>query len=301
MFICIEGADKTGKSTLAQELAKAYNLKYVHFGKPSSDPAKDYINFLKNLKEPTVCDRFYVGELIYGPILRGKHSLTTLDRLTIERLCRSKQMILIHADTPIHIANKRLEVSTQEEAVDVTLNEKAAAMFKEVIPTCNIEYKLNYYAFTRDCIEDLIMNLNSMLEDMPLGNPYCKGIGTTNSAKIAFVGDKINQNVTRFNLPFDTGMSSKFLADCLKSANVPEKLVYICNSDTLTALEIQYLNKTPTLWVSLGKNADNILTNFNIKHTKIHHPQYVKRFHYKNHYFYLDQLSSLNNKLNELL
>ena len=61
MIIVVEGADKTGKTTLAKDLADHLGWEYKHFGPPGPDPALDYVTFLRDLKTPVVCDRFFLG------------------------------------------------------------------------------------------------------------------------------------------------------------------------------------------------------------------------------------------------
>src|ERR1700675_809922 len=106
MLAVIEGADKTGKTTLAKAIAKQLGYKYIHFSAPKGPPADEYIDFLLALKRPTVCDRFHLGELVYGPLLRGKAGLTPLQLATIERVMRLKQTIVIHAITDMKLANR---------------------------------------------------------------------------------------------------------------------------------------------------------------------------------------------------
>ena len=78
--IVLEGPDCAGKTTLAKELEKC-GYRYIHNGPPGNNPYIDYSNQLihAGYSGPTVFDRLHVGEMVYGPILRG-HSRITMDQ-----------------------------------------------------------------------------------------------------------------------------------------------------------------------------------------------------------------------------
>jgi hypothetical protein len=90
MHIVIEGPDCSGKTTLANQLCEMLSFEYRHEGPPPADTnLKDYYcGELAMLSEPTIIDRFALGERVYGPILRGK------DRLGEEGLLKVQQVML---------------------------------------------------------------------------------------------------------------------------------------------------------------------------------------------------------------
>jgi energy-coupling factor transporter ATP-binding protein EcfA2 len=90
--IIIEGPDGAGKTTLARQLAHLTGKAYHHEGPPPANPFQHYMNLLLR-NEPTVFDRLFEGENIYGPILRGASGLTFEET----RLLRSAT--LVHART----------------------------------------------------------------------------------------------------------------------------------------------------------------------------------------------------------
>lgn len=73
----IEGPDGAGKTTLARQLAKDYDLEYHHEGPPPTDKVTQYyINLLLDAKDKRIIfDRLALGEMVYGPILRGRNAL----------------------------------------------------------------------------------------------------------------------------------------------------------------------------------------------------------------------------------
>lgn len=298
MFIIIEGADKTGKTTLANAIVKKFGFKYVHFGKPKKRAATEYAEYLLSTNEDQVCDRFHLGELVYGPIFRGGAAIDDVEFATIERLLRLKQTILIQTTTDVTLANKRLAVSTQDEAVDSDQNQVAIRGFKQVIKRSNVQHIIKYDGSNYENLNEILRKLAALkvqIDDaQSVVSHFCTGIGTPVGKKIVFVGDEVNKNVTWLNLPFDKGLSSEFLLDSMKKARVPERLVYICNSNTLTQREVNFLQTTgKTLFIALGQKATIKLYELGVKHHSLPHPQYVKRFQWKNKGQYTKDLKSI--------
>jgi hypothetical protein len=289
MLIVIEGADKTGKTTLAKAVAKQLGYEYVHFSAPKGPPADEYIDFLLALKKPTVCDRFHLGELVYGPMLRGKAGLTPLELVTIERVMRLRQTVVVHAVTDPRLANRRLVVSKEHEVVNQDQNLAAAGRFAEVVPRTNAGPVLRYDGSSMDNLNAVVRKLAMIDASADRGMSYT-GIGTVTGRKLVFVGEQVNKNVTWRGLPFDRGASSQFLLDVFTAASIPEKAVYICNADRLTGEEAKQLRQGPTVFVALGAKASKKLTELGISHSALPHPQYVKRFHWKRQSEYVYQL-----------
>lgn len=89
-----EGADLVGKTTMAHRLAarltaEGLDVATLHFSppKPGLTGIELYLRPLQEAMEgadAVVVDRFYLGEDVYGPMLRGASVLTAFDRETIE-------------------------------------------------------------------------------------------------------------------------------------------------------------------------------------------------------------------------
>lgn len=76
--IIIEGPDGAGKTTLAKQLCSEAGYAYRHEGPPpaSATALQHYAGILASLTEPTLLDRFHLGELVYGPVVRGGSGLS---------------------------------------------------------------------------------------------------------------------------------------------------------------------------------------------------------------------------------
>lgn len=88
--IILEGIDGSGKSTLADEIIDMSPIpaRYLHRGPLEGTVEEELIYPLQNIKpdELLVCDRWHVGEMIYGPIYRGKSQVQGVYHDIIENL-----------------------------------------------------------------------------------------------------------------------------------------------------------------------------------------------------------------------
>lgn len=290
MLIIIEGADKTGKTTLAKEISSCLGFKYHHFGVPGPDPASDYAKFLINMKEPTVCDRFFYGEMVYGPLLRGKSVIKPLERMVIERLCRMRNALLIHANTPLALVSERLRVMG-DDMITQEQNEKAYEAFNSVLSDSSLPV-LSFSSVYDNSAERFIINkldvmAYNMLNKAIEAAKVITGVGTVDRPTVVLVGEKLNINQTWMCVPFDRGPSSEFLNECIIRAGINESELYIVNADTLTKAEVDFLYLNSAVkFVALGSKASIKLSEYEVQHVAIPHPQYWKRFHYtrKNEY-----------------
>jgi hypothetical protein len=94
----LEGPDFAGKSTLARAIqasltaAKAadqQDVVIVHMGEPTpaetADLTRHYLSSIATSRfTHTIFDRLHVGELVYGPLLRGSSALQPKDMTTID-------------------------------------------------------------------------------------------------------------------------------------------------------------------------------------------------------------------------
>lgn len=107
--IIIEGPDGTGKTTLAKALCEGAGYAYRHEGPPPAGVTayQHYAGILDRLEQPTLLDRFHLGELVYGPLLRGKSGLSAIDARALQVLVEAfnVQVILCMPPLPVALAN----------------------------------------------------------------------------------------------------------------------------------------------------------------------------------------------------
>lgn len=102
MLIILEGADGTGKSTVAQELANVLGAKVLHRGPPGQDVITEYARDIQWYRPGqgthVVCDRWHLGELIYGPLLRGSSAFTRESLAHVEKVLQTRGALLVVLD-----------------------------------------------------------------------------------------------------------------------------------------------------------------------------------------------------------
>lgn len=116
MLIVIEGPDGAGKSMLAYTLSRLAEKDHVlpwvlHTSQPmlGEDLRQTYLNGLEFYSPSllheylVVCDRWHLGELIYGPIFRGRSQLEEADVDRIDNMIARKGGIRLFLDAPDQI------------------------------------------------------------------------------------------------------------------------------------------------------------------------------------------------------
>lgn len=117
-LIVLEGVDGSGKTTFAEALIDRWHgdTLLLHKSKPDARPImQQYTNDLRSVYRPqdpdqlVVCDRWHVGERIYGPLYRGQSRLTPGMARYIELMLDSFGASRHVLSSSLNILRKRLE------------------------------------------------------------------------------------------------------------------------------------------------------------------------------------------------
>lgn len=113
MRVIIEGADGTGKSTVARHLAKKYGCDIVHMTKWGSRNIHDYVDKLH--LNNVISDRSFLSEMVYKAAsgLCPQISFTSLDDLMGEVIAKGWKIIILTA--PQDVLKERLEKRADED------------------------------------------------------------------------------------------------------------------------------------------------------------------------------------------
>jgi len=101
-IIIIEGCDKTGKSTLANELAERLNYNLVHLGVPEHEDHYQYLaDLIESNKQGVIFDRFHWGDYVYGGITNKERLLDWGEFNMLEARMAKLGAIVIYCSAPV--------------------------------------------------------------------------------------------------------------------------------------------------------------------------------------------------------
>lgn len=289
-MIIIEGADATGKSTLAKQFADA-GYTHVHSGPPSKDPFIEYFEKARNAPAQVVFDRFHIGERVYGPIFRNNDRLNSARQRMLERYLLSQRAVLVHAHLSVMDGERnfvKMKASRDEMIANVTQYHDVRELFWRVVhgdilgathhgthlPV--VEYNFLKHPF------DYVCDAIRRVMPPPNGGP---GIGMFKPGVTLLVGDQVNVNANeQFNVPFvGLGGCSEWLAEKLDEARISEKSLYWINAHEQTGevTDARFVDQLqPKRIIALGNNAYNWCEfhGFNSECVKVPHPSFWRRF-----------------------
>lgn len=157
MLIIIEGADCTGKTTLAKELIKTIGEKHVSFiskGPPTSDnPIVEYLwplaNYAPNSNQHLICDRWHVGEMIYPKIFNRKSIMTTTEFELINDVIHKLGGVIIYLEPPLSKVHERFNTRGDKFISNIDVLTESYIRFKMFMET---EFNYEYDPYGVKCI-----------------------------------------------------------------------------------------------------------------------------------------------------
>lgn len=147
MIILVEGVDKTGKTTLSNELATITGFEYrkhstMHSSLDALVAAKNVMNGLST-KKNYVFDRFYFpSDLIYGPIVGGySHSKYVMNEYHTQvlPLMQEHGIVMIHCTASDKVLAERF-IRDEEEYATVDQILQLAAGYRKFVSECRFRY-----------------------------------------------------------------------------------------------------------------------------------------------------------------
>lgn len=288
MFTICEGIDLSGKSTFAAQVADeiavlAPNVpaQLLHRGPPERHPLEEYAydieNYRPNGEQNIVADRWHWGELIYGPIYRGKSELGIAGFRWLELFLKARGVITVHVTQTLKELDRRRELRGEDllkpEDVETVFNEYkrfaglAITTQGVVAPHGDMRATAQLVAQYAQIAEKQA----AVLVDFP------QYIGSVRP-RVLLVGEQRGgTGPWPTAAPFGTEVarSGRFLFEAL-----PEEFWRTVGVVNVKEVDISGLVNAirPEIVVALGRNASDGLLDADIEHAGVPHPAYIKRF-----------------------
>ena len=286
-IIVLEGPDLAGKTTLARSLAGSLtNVEMLRQGPPPRgvDILEHYLRPIQDwCYEPMtnrprwlVLDRWHVGELFYGPLLRDKSLLTGQQADYIDMVLNTFGCNFTYVTQPTAVLKRRW-------------NERGDGLIK------------------REWLDDLAFDYEYWMNQRPhwvrheFSHPNAFGVGHPSpmagsyigprNPKVLLLGDERADH--RFVFPFvpARATSGHWLMGAMHEAEVNHMNVGIlnaCERDAIAVYDQWYALGRPHV-ITLGRNAEkqwkrarmySPQSEWDEKSHYLNHPQYERRFHY---------------------
>ena len=289
MIFVIEGLDRTGKTTLARQLADTHGLPYRHFSKPEQHPLDEYCRPIEQLTD-AVFDRYHWGEVVW-PIIFNR--ATDLDEAMFEYV-----ELLLEARGAVTIYSERSAAAIAEacardgEPLLPADIERTMAIFDAVhVGRSRVSYRWDLgVGFTSRYGEPVetweVIQVAQRREERArlAGHSTPRWIGYQRP-NVLLVGDEVGPGSQGWQIPFVPyrGTSGHFLMDELRHTGLQPAIV---NSrapsgawEDVTGLW-EVLGRPPI--VALGRRAEAVLTRMGgLLFDSVPHPQWWRRFNHK--------------------
>lgn len=277
MLITLEGLDRTGKSTLAQELVVRTGAKYIHAEKPKHHPLDEYVRPLESYQpgagRSIVLDRWDIGEQVWPQMFGRASELDDPALMYINLFMASRGRYLVHMRRPVDEVIEAC-VRDGEPLYDIPA---AAKLFDA---RCQVHGARDFFLNGMTSVEQLLEFAQAAEDYVASAHKYTSRWIGSPTPDVLLVGEQVGPSSRGWTLPFVPyrGTSGHFLMGELP-------LLYsvaIVNALTPAGR----LEKIPHLWraldrpriVALGKVADDVLNAHGLPHGTTYHPQYVRRF-----------------------
>lgn len=286
MIFCLEGPDKGGKTTLAHELATityarlSTEVTVLKRGPIQREPIAEYLEpFVTLVENPAavmILDRWHVGELIYGPLLRGKSQLTVRQASYIEMVMQALGCHFIHLSAPLEVLEQRWD----EQPDDLIKREWLG----------RVRNGYDMYTLVRKHWQVYPLGVSSSNRwDVTYPSPFPGRYVGPKEPAVLLLGDRRNDTALPWPFVPRRATSGHWLLGALEVAGINHMTVGVANANEFETCDLyalwSMLQRPPV--VTLGKNAESAWRMTGCPDARsIPHPQYMRRFHHQEYESY---------------
>lgn len=285
MSLILEGPDGSGKSTLAHMLVEKYGYRSVHHGLyPDDSSGVLFLRYAMALLEadvtPTVIDRCFYSEMIYGQVMRNHDRLGAYGCALLARLANARNINQITCLPPWGVVQENWAEKRREKYDPAKGKGDYVDAEERIHSIYNLYAEISslFYDYTRDSPEQLVGLLGFRRRSFPswmIGTP---------GARFLIVGEQVNLKRNFHALPFfDLGRSSRYLTEALWSAGYREPEMAFINAISPKGMTYDLQAAASRCGrfvtaVAFGEIAAKACKHFNVPFVKVPHPAYWRRF-----------------------
>lgn len=148
-MIIVTGVDNTGKSSLVRHLSEKFDIPIAtrYHTLPPTDGEEWYIWAKHQFehKGELIYDRFFIDELVYGPVLRGKYVVSIEQMAQLSTMLVMRQPLFIYTKLPLEKIQESFAV--REQYPDATDLGKLLNRFERVMRTWPVKELKNCTRF----------------------------------------------------------------------------------------------------------------------------------------------------------
>ena len=271
-MIIVEGPDNSGKTTLAGKIMEEWGEALGLEALKSQGPASNYYWWMRILTDSPdvlgslVCDRFYFGELVYGPLTRGGISLGQQQREVVESMLLTAQPLVIRCK----LIRDRALFENRPQTFDWDTVVQAEDYYSRILHSRGPLTVIPYDAFTPGSLERVLVKVASYLDTVPhwitRRSRFNHGRGQMNRPSLMIVGQQFARD-NEWKVPFERSRSGQLLHNALRQTKWSMGRIWFTNAykesnglntSNLAVLKDEALTIQPRFILTLGNKATGL-------------------------------------------
>lgn len=289
MLIILEGCDGAGKTTLADQLADEMVRRGMAPKRYSRGPLKDHplIEYERaldwyrpNENEHVICDRWHLGELVYGPLLRGESKLDPAMHRHIELFLQARGALIVHVS---HWKPEVIKARLRQRGDDLVDDTQVVSIMQGY---SRLPRYMPWFEAHQIREEDRVERILAAADRAEEAARWTGSIPTyvgSPEPEFILVGEVRHRGPESLEssafVPY-LATSGHFLLTALPRPLMKASFGMFNATEVKDAWQVWYALGVPPI-VALGNVAHAVLEDADVQHSAVPHPQFIRRFHHK--------------------